>query len=68
MTDTDRDPIAWATRTLQRQGMPADEARRIVCAGDPEIVRRHLELHRERLAERLADELRVVERVAGLLS
>lgn len=68
MTHTERDPITWATRTLLRQGMPADEARRIVGAGDPEIVRRHLELHRERLAERLADDLRTVERVARLLS
>ena len=41
-------------RTLRRQRMPLDEIRAVLRTDDPEIVRRYLELHRERLQERLA--------------
>lgn len=41
-------------RTLRRQRMPLDEIRAVLRTDDPEIVRRYLELHRERLHERLA--------------
>lgn len=68
MRRPDEDPQAWATWTLLRQGVPADEVRRIVGAGDREIVRRHLELHRERPAERLEDDLRAVAAVERLLA
>ena len=37
-------------------GMPAHKVRSVLCTDDPEIVRRHLEFHRERLEERLVDE------------
>jgi len=38
----------------QGKRMPLDEIRALLATDDPEIVRRHLELHRERLEERLA--------------
>ncbi len=47
-------------RTLRRQRMPLDEIRTLLTADDPEIVRRHLELHRERLEERLAAQVRTL--------
>ncbi len=49
-----------AARTLRRQRMPLDEIRTLLTADDPEIVRRHLELHRERLEERLAAQVRTL--------
>jgi hypothetical protein len=36
--------------------MPLPEIRAVLAADDPTIVRRHLELHRERLEERLAEQ------------
>jgi hypothetical protein len=52
-----------AATTLRLQRMPFDEIRAVLTADDPEIARRYLELHQERLAERYAAERRVV---AGL--
>lgn len=49
--------VAW---TLRRQRMPLDEIRTLLTADDPEIVHRHLELHRERLEERLAAQVRTL--------
>ena len=49
-----------ARRILRRQGMPSEEIRAVLGAEDPEVVRRYLELHRERMEERLAEELRAV--------
>lgn len=43
--------------------MPEDEIRSILAATDTRIVRRHLELHRERLTERAVEERRAVDRV-----
>jgi len=54
--------------TLRLQRMPLDEIRAVLTADDPEIVRRHLELHQERLAERYAEERRAVARLAASLS
>lgn len=54
--------------TLRLQRMPFDEIRAVLTADDPEIVRRHLELHQERLAERYAEERREVARLAASLS
>jgi len=54
--------------TLRLQRMPFDEIRAVLTADDPEIVRRHLELHQERLAERYAEERRAVARLAASLS
>jgi len=53
-----------AATTLRLQRMPFDEIRAVLTADDPEIARRYLELHQERLAERYADERRAVARLA----
>ena len=59
--------VASVAELLIEQGLPDDEVRAVVRARDPIVVRRHLELHRERLAERLADERATVDRVERLL-
>ena len=43
--------------------MPAAELQAILRSDDPVIVRRYLELHRERLEERLAEQVRTLERL-----
>lgn len=45
--------VAWAERVLRDQGMPPEEVRAVLASDDAEIVRRHVELHLERLEERL---------------
>lgn len=57
----ERDPIAGAGRALMLYGMPPEEIGAVLGAKDPEIVRRYLELHRERLQERLDDQLRSLD-------
>jgi hypothetical protein len=57
-----------AAALLRESGMPADEIRTIVTTADPELVRRYLELHRERLEERLAAQHRTLASVERLLS
>jgi DNA-binding transcriptional MerR regulator len=52
---------------LLEQGMRVEEVRSVLDAEDPAVVRRHLELHRERLAERLEERLRTVDRLEDLL-
>jgi hypothetical protein len=52
---------------LVDQGMPRDEVRSVLAARDPRIVRRHLELHRERLMERALEERGAVDRVEAAL-
>jgi DNA-binding transcriptional MerR regulator len=49
--------------TLRDQGMPPAELQAILRSDDPVIVRRYLELHRERLEERLAEQVRTLERL-----
>jgi DNA-binding transcriptional MerR regulator len=49
--------------TLREQGMPAAELQEILHSDDPVIVRRYLELHRERLEERLAEQVRTLGRL-----
>ena len=49
--------------TLREQGMPAAELQTILHSDDPVIVRRYLELHRERLEERLAEQVRTLGRL-----
>jgi hypothetical protein len=49
-----------AEEILRRQRMPAEEIRAVVTAEDPVIVRRHLELHRERLGEWLEEQRRII--------
>jgi hypothetical protein len=45
------DPMVEAVDALRALEMSPDEARIVTTSDDPEIVRRHLELHRERLEE-----------------
>ena len=62
--DTD---VVWAERVLGCQEMPSDEIGALLAADDPQIVRRYLELHRERLEEHLADRLREIDAVESHL-
>jgi hypothetical protein len=55
-----RDAIALAARTLRRYEMPSEEIGAVLGADNPELVRRYMELHRERLEERLVDQLRAL--------
>jgi hypothetical protein len=48
--------------------MPADELRIVLTSADPELVRRHLELHLELLDERLAAQKRLVEAIGLILT
>jgi DNA-binding transcriptional MerR regulator len=52
-------PAVFGT-ILRRQGMPAEEISAVLSADDPELVRRILELHRERLAEWVDEQRRLV--------
>jgi hypothetical protein len=56
-------PASWAECVLACQRMPPDEIGAILATDEPEMVRRYLELHRERLEERLADRLRELDAV-----
>jgi hypothetical protein len=47
--------------------MPEDEVRSLLAARDPRIVRRHLELHRERLMERAIEQRTANDRVEDAL-
>ena len=49
--------------TLRNQGMPYEELHAVLLAEDPVIVRRYLELHRERLEEGLAEQLQILDRL-----
>jgi hypothetical protein len=60
--------IAWAVAALVGQGMPSEEIVSILGARSPELIRRHIELHRERLEEHLADQWRTLERLEQFLA
>lgn len=47
--------VALAVRTLRDLGMPRAEIDRILATSDPRVIRRYVDLHIERLEERLAD-------------
>jgi hypothetical protein len=61
------DPIGLAEHALRAHDMPQDEIRAVLTSGDPEIVRRYLELHRERLQEQLDDKLRTLDVLEAVL-
>lgn len=63
-----RRSIAWAVGTLHDHEMPADEIRAVLAAEDPEVVRRYLELHRERMQERVANQRRTLASVERSLT
>jgi hypothetical protein len=54
---------AAARRILRGQGMPSREIRAVMTADDPLLVRRLLELHRERLEEWLEEQRRLAARI-----
>jgi hypothetical protein len=58
---------ASAIRVLIDQGMPWREIGSILGSDGPELVRRTLELHRERLEERLAEQRAELDRIEPLL-
>jgi hypothetical protein len=62
-----RDAFDWAARALRRDEMPPEEIGAVLGAGNPELVRRYMELHRERLEERLLDRLRALADLERLL-
>ena len=53
---------------LRRQRMPAEEIRAVLAADDPLLVRRLLELHRERLGEWLEEQRSLLDRIEGALA
>jgi hypothetical protein len=53
---------------LRDQGMSWDEIRIVSATADRELIRRHLELHVERLEERLDDQRRTVAAVERVLA
>jgi hypothetical protein len=59
--------MGWAICTLREQGMPSTEITAILEAESGQSVRQHLELHRERLEEHLADQRRTLARLERLL-
>ncbi|HEY2965174.1 MAG TPA: hypothetical protein VGJ99_02715 [Actinomycetota bacterium] len=59
---------AWAETVLRGQGMPPDELRVVLTTPDRELVRRHLELHLERLEERLVTQRRRVAAIERILA
>jgi hypothetical protein len=60
-------PAGWVERVLACQGMPPEEIGAVLATDRPEVVRRYLELHRERLEERLADRRRELDAVEAQL-
>jgi hypothetical protein len=64
----DRGTAEWATRVLLDHGMPPNEIRAVLTTDDTRVVRRHMELHQERLLEELLDCRRALEELEGVLS
>ncbi len=58
---------AEAVRILRSVDMPLDEIRSILETDDPELVHKHLVVHRDRLAERLAAQERALEYLEALI-
>ena len=59
---------SWAETVLRDQGMPPDELLIVLTTPDRGLVRRHLELHLERLEERLATQRRRVAAIGRILA
>jgi hypothetical protein len=60
--------VAWAADVLRDHRMPSHEIEVVLTSADPIIVRRHLELHRERLQEWVDDQRRTLAAIEGLLA
>jgi len=50
-----RDLVSWAAHVLREHGMPSADLRTVLARDDPGTIRRYMDLHRERLEERLMD-------------
>jgi hypothetical protein len=59
--------MAWAETLLREQDMPANELRVVLTSSDRELIRHHLELHLERLEERLVSQKQDVEAIGRIL-
>jgi DNA-binding transcriptional MerR regulator len=60
--------VARAAETLRDLGMPSDVIREVLGTDDLEVVRRHFELQRELLEERLHEQHRAFSRLERLLT
>jgi len=60
--------IAWAEMVLRDQEMPPGELRVVLTTADRELVRRHVELHLERLEEWLITQRRSVAAAERILT
>jgi hypothetical protein len=56
-----------AAALLSRQGMPPGDVSAVLETRDPRVIRRYLELHRERLMEQAIDQRRAIDQVERLL-
>lgn len=63
-----RSSMAWAIVMLRRIEMPSEEIRAIVAAEDPAIVHRYIELHGERLEERIEEQRRTLASLERVLT
>jgi hypothetical protein len=59
--------VAWAETVLREQDMPADELRVVLTSSDRELIRHLLDLHLERLGERLVSQKQDVEAIGRIL-
>jgi hypothetical protein len=60
--------LSWAAHVLREQGMPVPECHAVFGTDDPRTLRRYMDLHRERLEERLMDQRAVLECIEVLLT
>ena len=60
--------LAWAEMVLRAQEMPPQEILVVLTTADRELVRRHLDLHLERLEEWLSTQRRSVAAVERILA
>jgi hypothetical protein len=59
--------VAWAVSVLREQDMPADELRVVLTTSDRELIRHLLDLHLERLDERLVSQKQDLEAIGRIL-
>jgi hypothetical protein len=66
--EVDSGSRSLAETVLRDQGMPPDELRVVLTTLDRDLVRQHLELHLERLEERLVAQRRWVAAIERILA
>ena len=59
--------MSLAVGRLRDLGMPGPEIHEILRTDDPRLIQRHLELHRERLEEWLAEQRARLDHIEALL-